>query len=94
MIRRRTLSDAAIIRFVNDYPWIHTVLGLVGNTAFLVGSVLFLFRATETAAIWLFITGASGMLLGSLGSAIVTYEERSPTSTWQLQPTDDDRRSS
>lgn len=61
--------------FVRDFPWIHLGLGLVGNVAFLVGSVFFLWTALEPAGIWLFIVGAGGMLIGSVGQLFVWIEE-------------------
>lgn len=62
--------------FVHEYHWVHTGLGLVGNTAFLVGSVLFFWESTKVAGIWLFVVGATGMLIGSVGQAIVQGERR------------------
>jgi hypothetical protein len=61
--------------FLRDYQWIHIGLGLFGNTSFVVGSVFFLWESLKEPAIWLFIAGSAGMLLGSIGSAIVKYEE-------------------
>jgi hypothetical protein len=64
-----------ILRMVlHRYEWIHLTLGFVGNTCFVVGSVLFLWESTKPAGVWLFIVGATGMWLGSTGSAIATYE--------------------
>jgi hypothetical protein len=60
--------------FVRDYQWIHLGLGLIGNLAFVVGSVFFLWPSTKQPALWLFIVGSCGMLVGSIGSAIVKYE--------------------
>lgn len=54
------------------YDWIHTSLGIFGNVAFLIGSVCFLAESTKTIGVWLFIAGAAGMLLGSIGEAVVT----------------------
>ena len=54
-----------------NYEWLHTGLGLVGNLAFLVGSVFFLSESLKIAGTWLFIVGAAGMLIGSIGRAIV-----------------------
>lgn len=56
---------------VQDYRWIHTGIGLFGNGAFLVGSVFFLWDSLKLAGIWLFIIGAAGMFVGSIGDAIV-----------------------
>lgn len=68
---RHPIASSAVERFVSNYEWIHTGLGLVGNLAFLVGSVLFLWESTKQAGVWLFIIGAAGMLVGSVGRAIV-----------------------
>jgi hypothetical protein len=62
--------------FVHHYQWIHLTLGLIGNAAFVIGSIFFLWDSLHHQAILLFIIGSSGMLLGSIGSAIVKYEER------------------
>ena len=56
--------------WIHDYRWIHTGIGLLGNGAFLVGSVCFLWESLKTAGIWLFIIGAAGMFIGSLGDAL------------------------
>ncbi len=50
---------------------IHTGLGLVGNVAFVIGSVFFLFGSLKIAGVWLFIAGSTGMLIGSIGRAVV-----------------------
>ena len=68
--------EAPAAAFVHEYHWVHTGLGLVGNTAFLVGSVLFFWESTKVAGIWLFVVGATGMLIGSVGQAIVQGERR------------------
>lgn len=74
---RHPIANSAVERFVSNYEWIHTGLGLMGNLAFLVGSVLFLWESTKQAGIWLFIVGASGMLVGSIGRALVDASEDS-----------------
>jgi hypothetical protein len=61
---------------VSDYRWIHVTLGIIGNTAFFVGSIFFLYSSMEVPAVWLFITGSFGMLIGSIGEAIVNFEEK------------------
>ncbi len=67
---------AAVRSFVRDYEWIHTLIGIFGNTTFFAGSVLFLWESTKPLGVWLFIVGAAGMLVGSVGSAIVQMERR------------------
>lgn len=59
---------------VCDYGWIHICLGLIGNLAFVVGSFLFFSSSTKQWALWFFVIGSSGMLIGSIGSALVKYE--------------------
>lgn len=63
---------------VNDYGWIHLGLGLLGNTAFLVGSVLFLpaFETYRTLAVWLFIGGALLMWVGAVGHLLVNLSSK------------------
>jgi len=68
---------------VHEYGWIHRGIGLFGNLAFVVGSVLFLpaFEPWKVAGVWLFIIGAALMFVGALGQFLVNRFER-----------DDDRR--
>jgi len=61
-------------RIAKDYPWIHTSLGLLGNTCFFVGSVFFFSDALKTAGIWLFTLGSFGMLVDTLGEALLRLE--------------------
>jgi hypothetical protein len=61
-------------RFVRDYEWFHTAVGVLGNLMFFVGSVLFLWQSTQRTGVWLFIVGAGAMLLGSVGRGLVDYE--------------------
>lgn len=58
---------------VKDYGWIHVSLGVMGNLAFVIGSVLLLprFEPWKTLAVWFFIAGSALMLVGALGSAAV-----------------------
>jgi hypothetical protein len=59
-------------RIAHEFRWIHTGLGLLGNSAFLAGSILFFYEGPlKRIGIWLFVIGAAGMLIGSLGNAIV-----------------------
>ncbi|EUC70900.1 hypothetical protein Y017_07945 [Alcanivorax sp. 97CO-5] len=68
-------SSWALTRaLVHQYQWFHVILGLIGNGTFVVGSVFFLWESWQQAGTWLFIIGSVGMLIGSIGSAIVTYE--------------------
>ncbi|MAX00852.1 MAG: hypothetical protein CMN72_14675, partial [Sphingomonas sp.] len=56
---------------IRDYPYIHLGLGLIGNAMFLIGSILFFreFDAWYHVAVWLFVLGSAGMLIGALGKA-------------------------
>lgn len=53
------------------FEWIHTTLGIFGNTLFVIGSVFFLYQSLQTEGTWLFIVGSSFMLIGALGSGIL-----------------------
>jgi len=66
--------DPPLRAFLRHHVWIHTGLGLLGNAAFVVGSILFLWESTKTPGVWLFIVGSSGMLLESIGRAIVNAD--------------------
>lgn len=72
---RRAHSRWALIRgLIHQFQWFHVVTGLIGNTTFVIGSVFFLSKSWMTLGTWLFIVGSAGMLIGTIGSAIVTYE--------------------
>ncbi len=58
------------------YGWIHLGVGLIGNISFVVGSAFFLYKDLKTAGTWLFIVGSSGMLIGTLGEAVVKLTQR------------------
>ena len=66
----------ALHALVCDYEWVHISLGLIGNCAFVIGSFLFFSDSTKTLALWFFVIGSFGMLLGSVGSAFVRYERK------------------
>ena len=61
---------------LRDFPWVHLGLGLIGNTLFVVGSVMFFSDSVKTLAIWLFVLGSLGMLIGSVGELLVRVEKR------------------
>ena len=61
---------------LREFPWVHLGLGLFGNTLFVVGSVMFFWTSTKNVAIWLFVFGSLGMLLGSVGELLVRMEKR------------------
>lgn len=60
--------------FIREFPAVHLAIGVFGNVIFFVGSVLFLWDATEMLAIWLFVIGSFGMMLGAIGQAFYSYE--------------------
>lgn len=62
---------------MTDFEYIHTGLGICGNVAFVVGSVLFFqrFEQWHTLAVWLFVVGSTLMLIGALGSALKNWYE-------------------
>ena len=61
---------------VDDYDWIHTGVGLLGNLLFVLGSVLFLWEATKQAGVWIFIAGSTCMFVGSAGDASIKLGAR------------------
>jgi len=62
--------------FLRDYEWVHVSLGLLGNVIFLAGSILFLQPDRQHVATWFFVAGATGMLINSIGSALIAYQRR------------------
>lgn len=65
-----------ISRTAHDIPWVHLGIGLVGNLAFVVGSLFFLSPALTRAGTWLFVVASWGLLVGVLGELMVRYETR------------------
>ena len=65
---------------VHKYGWVHLSLGLFGNTAFFIGSVMFLpsFASWKTFAVWLFIGGSFFMLIGAIGQLLVNVLDDTP----------------
>ncbi len=61
---------------LRSFPWVHLALGLLGNTAFFVGSIFFFYEHLKTAGIWLFVVGSLGMLVGSIGQLLVSVERK------------------
>ena len=74
--RTHTAARRPISEVIHDFPWIHRVLGLTGNAAFFIGSILFFFEALKTLGIWLFVIGSFLMLVGSVGEFLVRWAER------------------
>lgn len=67
-------STRRVSRVVRDFPWVHLGIGLLGNAAFVVGSVLFFFKSVQTLAIWVFVVASAGMFVGSLGQLLVRID--------------------
>jgi len=62
---------------VQDYGWIHTTIGAIGNFVFFIGSIFFLpsFDGWLTTGVWLFIFGSLLMMLGAIGDIFVRVYE-------------------
>ena len=62
---------------VQDYGWIHTAIGAIGNFIFFIGSILFLpsFKSMLVVGVWLFITGSLLMMMGAIGEIFVKIYE-------------------
>jgi hypothetical protein len=58
-------------KLAKEQRWVHIGLGIVGNISFVIGSIFFLFDDLKKAGTWLFIMGSTGMLIGTLGDALV-----------------------
>lgn len=56
---------------IKQYEWVHLIIGILGNIAFLGGSIMML-QEEKTTAIYLFIAGSSGMLIGNLGRFLIS----------------------
>lgn len=82
----RNAAYRMVSRLLHDFEWVHLGIGILGNLAFFIGSILFLWRSLQTAGTWLFIVGAGGMLIGSLGSAAVKLERRRLRETGRDEP--------
>lgn len=76
MRKAKDMKSQTVQVLVHDFPWIHMGIGLTGNTLFFVGSVFFLIPPLETVALWLFVLGSFGMLVGSVGEILVRRERR------------------
>jgi hypothetical protein len=62
---------------VQDYGWIHTAIGAIGNFIFFIGSIFFLpsFHSMLVVGVWLFITGSLLMMMGAIGEFFVKIYE-------------------
>lgn len=69
---RLPTPEHPLLALVHRFRAIHIGIGVLGNSLFVAGSLMFL-SGSRTTAIWLFIMGSTGMLIGSLGSAAIEY---------------------
>jgi hypothetical protein len=65
-----------IRRYAHDVPWVHLGVALVGNFAFVIGSLFFLSPALTRAGTWLFVVASWGLLIGVIGEILVRYEAK------------------
>ena len=65
-----------ISRTAHDMPWVHLGIGLIGNFAFVVGSIFFLYPSLTRAGTWLFVVASWGLLIGVCGEIMVRVEAR------------------
>lgn len=73
-----------------NYTWVHMGIGILGNVSFFVGSLLFLSQSTQTVGKGFFIAGSLGMLIGSVGRAVVDYEDEGRYVDSDLRPMNQD----
>jgi YrhK-like protein len=68
---------SCIRTLVQDYGWIHTSIGAVGNFVFFIGSIFFLpsFHGWLTMGVWLFVLGSLLMMFGAVGDIFVKVYE-------------------
>jgi hypothetical protein len=72
-----TLRHVALIRVMaHDFPWFHRWVGLVGNTLFVIGSVMFLFERLLMPATWIFVGASAGLMIDSIGEKLVKHEDQ------------------
>ena len=65
-----------IRRYAHDVPWVHLGVALVGNFAFVIGSLFFLYPELTRAGTWLFVVASWGLLIGVIGEILVRYEAK------------------
>jgi YrhK-like protein len=63
-----------IRRYAHDIPWVHMGVALVGNFAFVIGSLFFLYPDLTRAGTWLFVVASWGLLVGVIGEILSRYE--------------------
>jgi hypothetical protein len=55
-------------------------MGLIGNSAFVLGSIFFLFPGLVESGTWIFILASAGMMVDSIGEKLVRREHERRTS--------------
>jgi hypothetical protein len=72
------MKDRMFKEIVHKYQYVHLALGLIGNTLFVIGSILFFqrFSAWHHVAVWIFVFGSAGMWIGAVGKAIVEWDRK------------------
>ena len=80
LVERHPTVLESLRALARNFSWVHLGLGLFGNVTFVVGSVLFLWESTKLAGTVLFIVGSTGMLIGSVGRALVKDWSSDPAS--------------
>lgn len=63
------MFDGMLEKFVRKYRWIHLSIGLLGNTFFVIGSLMYLFEHAREIGTICWLIGSIGMLLGRIGEA-------------------------
>ncbi len=74
----------AIQEFVHNYSWIHTGLGIFGGIVFFIGSIMFLSSDWVYWGTWLFIIGSLGMVIDSVGDAVLKWRHEDHERARQL----------
>ena len=64
-----------IRQLAHDFPWFHRWMGLIGNTAFVIGSVFFLYPDLVYPGTWIFIVASTGMMIDSIGEKMRHREQ-------------------
>jgi hypothetical protein len=70
---------------VQDYGWVHLSLTLLGNLAFIFGSLFFfpILEEYKIWGVWLFVIGSTLMFFGSLGRLLVDlWDQRTSRSRY------------
>ena len=66
------MHEDALREFFDKNEWVHLTLGLIGNTLFLSGSILFLLHS-RSIGVRAFVIGSFLMLIDTLGSFLAKY---------------------